>query len=368
MLVLPDFPWNALVPAKNRAAEHPGGLVDLSVGSPVDPTPESVARALAAATDAHAYPTTNGTTGLREAVVRWYARRRSVTSLVPDGVIPTVGSKELVGLMPTLLGLREGDVVVHPEVAYPTYDIGARVVGATPFASDDPDAWPATTKLIWLNSPGNPSGRVDDRGYLRRAIARARELGAIIINDECYAQLVWNGGEAPSILDDEVTGGDLTGLLSAYSLSKQSNLAGYRAAFLAGDPRLIGEILEVRKHLGLIVPSPVQAAMVAALDDDAHVDAQFAVYRARRDTMVAAVTAAGFRIAHSEAGLYLWVTRGEPAFDTVNWFADRGILVAPGIFYGEAGANHVRIALTATDERIAEAARRLADAGVPAVQ
>lgn len=368
MLVLPDFPWNALIPAKNRASEHPGGLVDLSVGSPVDPTPASIARVLATATDAHAYPTTNGTPALRDAVVRWYARRRSATGLVSDGVIPTVGSKELVGLMPTLLGLREGDVVVHPEVAYPTYDIGARVVGATPCASDDPEAWPAATKLIWLNSPANPSGRVDDRAFLRRAITRARELGAVIINDECYAQLVWNGGDAPSILDDDVTGGDLTGVLSAYSLSKQSNLAGYRAAFLAGDPQLIAGILEVRKHLGLIVPAPVQAAMVAALDDDAHVDAQFAVYRARRDILVKAVTAAGFRIDYSEAGLYLWVTRDEPAFDTVNWFADRGILVAPGIFYGEAGAHHVRIALTATDERIAEAARRLADAATPAVQ
>ena len=368
MLHLPDFPWNALIPAKERASQHVDGLVDLSVGSPVDPTPEVVARVLSQATDAHAYPTTNGTTELRDAIVRWYARRRNSTGLVNAGVIPTVGSKELVGLMPTLLGLRPGDVVVHPTVAYPTYDIGARVVGATPFPSDNPDEWPAATKLVWLNSPANPSGRLDSVDYLRRAVARARELGAVIINDECYAQLVWTDSESPSILDDRVVEGDLSGVLSAYSLSKQSNLAGYRAAFLAGDPTLIASILEVRKHLGLIVPAPVQAAMVAALNDDAHVEAQKALYRARRDVLVPALLAAGFTIDWSEAGLYLWVTRGEPAFDTVDWLAERGILAAPGIFYGEAGAQHVRIALTATDERIAAAARRLADAATHSVQ
>lgn len=368
MLQLPDFPWNALIPAKERASQHSDGLVDLSVGSPVDPTPEVIARILSESTDAHAYPTTNGTPALRDAIVAWYSRRRNASGLVPAGAIPTVGSKELVGLMPTLLGLRQGDVVVHPTVAYPTYDIGARVVGATPFPSDDPDEWPAATKLVWLNSPANPSGRLDSVEFLRRAVARARQLGAVIINDECYAQLVWTDSEAPSILDDRVVGSDLTGVLSAYSLSKQSNLAGYRAAFLAGDPQLIAGILEVRKHLGLIVPAPVQAAMVAALNDDDHVEAQKALYRSRREVLLPALIAAGFTVDYSEAGLYLWVTRGEPAFDTIDWLADLGILAAPGVFYGEAGARHVRIALTATDERIVAAARRLADAATTSVQ
>ncbi|MEN9740196.1 MAG: succinyldiaminopimelate transaminase [Actinomycetota bacterium] len=359
MLVLPDFPWNALASARERAEAHPDGIVDLSVGSPVDPTPAVVRRALEASTDAHGYPTTQGAKKVREAVVDWYARTRGVNTLDVSSVIPTVGSKEFVGLLPTFLGLGPGDVVVHPTVAYPTYDIGARVVGATPMPSDDPAEWPANTKLIWLNSPGNPDGHVDSIEYLQAAVSRARELGAVIVNDECYAALTWDVDSAPSILDERVTGGSHEGVLAAYSLSKQSNLAGYRAAFVAGDRTLIAGILETRKHLGLITPLPIQAAMIAALRDDQHVAAQRETYRRRRDVLRPAVEAAGFRIDKSLAGLYLWATRGEPAFDSVNALADRGILVAPGVFYGTSGAEHVRIALTATDERIQAAAARL---------
>lgn len=360
MLSLPDFPWNALAGARTRAEGHVDGIVDLSVGSPVDPTPAVVRRALEASTDAHGYPTTQGATQVREAIVDWYTRNRGVTSLDLASVIPTVGSKEFVGLLPTFLGLGAGDVVVHPTVAYPTYDIGARVVGATPFPSDDPDEWPLTTKLVWLNSPGNPTGRVDGIDVLARAVNKARELGAVIVNDECYAALTWDVESAPSILDPRVTGGNNDGVLAAYSLSKQSNLAGYRAAFVAGDSALVSGILETRKHLGLITPLPIQAAMIAALRDDEHVAVQRETYRRRRDVLRPAVEAAGFRIDDSVAGLYLWATRDEPSFDTVDFLADRGILVAPGSFYGASGANHVRIALTATDERIAAAARRLA--------
>lgn len=359
MLKLPDFPWNALAPARERASAHRDGIVDLSVGSPIDPTPRVVRQALETATDAHGYPTTQGAPALRRAIVRWYERVRGVPGLSEDAAIPTIGSKEFVGLLPLFLGLGSGDVVVHPRVAYPTYDIGARAVGATPFPSDDPAEWPAETKLVWLNSPSNPTGAIASIEYMAAAVARARELGAVIANDECYALLSWTGTPAPSILDPRVTGGANTGVLAAYSLSKQSNLAGYRAAFVAGDESLVAGILETRKHLGLITPLPVQAAMIAALGDDEHVRTQHAVYRRRRDVLAPALESAGFRIEHSDAGLYLWATHDRPSFDTVDWFAERGILVAPGSMYGADGGHHVRIALTASDERIAAAASRL---------
>jgi succinyldiaminopimelate transaminase len=359
MLELPEFPWNALASARSRAAQHPDGLVDLSVGSPVDPTPPFIRDALANASDAHGYPTTQGTHELRNAIVDWFARVRGVSGLSPESVLPTIGSKEFVGLLPTLLGLGERDVVVHPRIAYPTYDIGARVAGATALPSDDPAEWPAETKLIWLNSPSNPTGRIDGVEYLAAAVARARELGAVIINDECYARLTWTGSPAPSILDSTVTGGSMTGVLAAYSLSKQSNLAGFRAAFVAGDAALLSAILATRMHLGLIVPLPVQAAMTVALGDDTHVDEQHAVYRKRRDVLAPALIAAGFRIDFSDGGLYLWATRDEPTFDTVDWFAERGIVVAPGSIYGTEGNRHVRLAFTAPDERVAAAARRM---------
>lgn len=357
---LPDFPWDSLVPFADRARSHPDGFIDLSVGSPVDPTPAVIRESLAAATDAHSYPQTTGSVELREAIVDWFSRRRGVGDLSIANVLPTIGSKELVGLLPLLLGLGRGDVVVHPSIAYPTYAIGAALVGATALASDDPAEWPAETRLVWLNSPGNPDGRILDTDALRAAVERARELGAIVVSDECYAELNWAGPEpTPSILDPRVIAGDRNSVLAVYSLSKQSNLAGYRAAFVAGCSDLIGELLAVRKHIGLIPPAPVQAAMVTALGDESHVAVQRELYRARRARLVPALRAAGFRIDESDAGLYLWATKGQDSWLTVSELADAGILVVPGSFYGERPAEHVRIALTASDADIAEAAARL---------
>jgi succinyldiaminopimelate transaminase len=352
-----------MAPYRERAASHPDGIVDLSIGSPVDPTPEVVREALAAATDAHAYPATVGTDELRGEIVRWFARRRGVTGLSEANVLPTIGSKELVALLPFLLGLGEGDVVVHPEAAYPSYEMGAVLVGATAMAADDPAAWPAETKLVWLNSPGNPDGRVLGIDELRAAHRRARELGAVIVGDECYAELGWDGEWAaspvPSILDPRVIGDDRRDTLAIYSLSKQSNMAGYRAAFVAGCRTVVGRITTVRKHAGLMVPFPLQQAMIAALRDDEHVARQKERYRARREVLKPALERAGFRIDRSEAGLYLWATEGRDAWQSIERLAALGILAGPGHFYGVHHPEHVRLSLTASDERIAAAAARL---------
>ncbi|MDR6865548.1 succinyldiaminopimelate transaminase [Microbacterium resistens] len=360
---LADYPWDAVTPYRERAALHPGGIVDLSIGSPVDPTPEVVRRALTEATDAHSYPQTVGTPALREAIVDWYARRRGVPDLRPDNVLPTIGSKELVALLPTLLGLGPGDIVVHPRVAYPTYEVGARVVGATPVPADDPAEWPDGTRLIWINTPGNPDGRTWTTDELAAAVRRARELGAVLASDECYAELGWEGPWAtepvPSVLDPRVTGGTRSNLLSVYSLSKQSNLAGYRAAFVAGCAQVVGRILTARKHLGLMPPAPVQHAMAVALGDDAHVAAQKELYRERRALLLPAVREAGFRVDGSEAGLYLWATEGRDAWESLGRLADLGILAGPGPFYGDFSEEHVRLSLTAPTERVAQGAERL---------
>lgn len=361
---LPDFPWDSLANAKARAASHPDGIIDLSVGTPVDPTPEIARRALTAAANSPGYPPTIGTPALREAMVRWFARRRGAR-LTPDEVLPTIGSKELVALLPSLLGLGEGDVVVHPAQAYPTYDVGARLAGATPFPSEGgPDSWPAATRLVWINSPGNPHGHVASVAELRAIVAWARPRGVIVAADECYAELAWEEpwvtAGVPSLLDLRVCDGDHTGLLVAYSLSKQSNLAGYRAAMVAGDAALVGAIREIRKHAGMIVPGPVQEAMVAVLDDDDHVAEQRERYRRRRAALADAVRGAGFTLdPDSVAGLYLWAHAPVNSARIVDLLADRGILVAPGTFYGPSGDGWVRMALSATDERIDAATRRL---------
>ena len=358
-------PWDTLADLKATARDHPDGMIDLSMGTPVDPTPPLVRSALAAASDAPGYPLTAGTPELRAAVTAWFARRRGVPGLEPGQVLPTVGSKELVGLLPSLLGAGPGDVVVHPRIAYPTYAVGAEAAGATALATDDVADWAGRrdVRIVWVNSPANPHGRVLGVERLRQVVRKAREIGAVVVSDECYAELGWGPwapdgehGGVPSILDPRVCDNSHDGLLAAYSLSKQSNLAGYRAAFLAGDAGLIGDLLTRRKHLGLIVPAPVQAAMVAALGDDAHVAAQRDVYGARRRSLAGALSAAGLRVDHSEAGLYLWV----PA--DAAWFARRGILVTPGGVYGAAGEGHVRIALTTTDPQVAAAVARITKA------
>lgn len=355
---LPDFPWDRLADAAARAGAHPDGIVDLSVGTPVDPVPEVVQEALRRASDAPGYPLTAGTTGLREAVARWCAR--TVGAVVdPQSVLPTIGSKELVAWLPMLLGLGAGDTVMVPTLAYPTYEVGARIAGCDVLVADATTAaGPGRVALAWVNSPSNPTGRVLPAEHLAKVVAWARERGTILVSDECYLELGWT--ERPvSVLHPEVCGGSYEGVLALHSLSKRSNLAGYRAGTVVGDPALVAELLAARKHAGMMVPAPVQAAAAAAYADDSHVTVQRERYAARRTALLTAFSDAGFEITHSEAGLYLWASRGEPCADTVAWLADRGILVAPGDFYGPAGARHVRVALTATNERVAAAVTRL---------
>jgi succinyldiaminopimelate transaminase len=358
---LPRFPWDALEPYRARALAHPGGIVDLSVGTPVDPVPAVVREALAAASNAPGYPATAGTSALRQAAAGWLARRLQV-SVDPDAVLPVIGTKEFIAGLPTLLGCGPGDVVVHPVLAYPTYDVGARMAGARPVAADGlVSLGPEPVRLCWLNSPSNPTGRVLPASHLSKVVAWGRERGTVIASDECYIELGWD--ERPvSVLHPDVSGASHEGVLAVHSLSKRSNLAGYRFGFVTGDPELVADLLAIRKHAGMIVPGPMQAAAVAALADDTHADEQHARYAARRSALRPALEAAGWAVEHSQAGLYLWATRsGFDAWASVEALAEAGILVAPGSMYGPTGQRHVRVALTATDERIAAAAARLAE-------
>ncbi|WP_134668820.1 MULTISPECIES: succinyldiaminopimelate transaminase [unclassified Amycolatopsis] len=360
MTRLPDFPWDSLAEVKARAQAHPGGIVDLSVGTPVDPVPDSIRAALASVSEIPGYPATHGTPELRETAVAALERRYGITGVEPDAVLPTIGSKEAVAWLPRLLGFGPGDVVVIPELAYPTYEVGALLAGAEVVRADGlTQLGPRRPAMIWLNSPSNPTGRVLGVDHLRKVVEWARERGTVVVSDECYLSLGWEA-EPLSVLHPSVHGGQTDGLLAVHSLSKSANLASYRAGFVTGDPKLVKTLLEVRKHAGMIVPRPVQQAMVAALSDDEALAGQRERYRARRVVLRKALQGNGFEITYSEAGLYLWATRGESAQATVEWLAERGILVAPGTFYGPAGKEHVRVALTSTDERIEAAAERLA--------
>jgi len=348
---LPDFPWDALAPFGDKARAHPQGIIDLSQGTPVDPTPEFIQQALRDASNSPSYPVTAGTPELRAAIKKWATQRLGATG--DFDVLPIIGSKELVAWLPTYL---ESKSVLIPEIAYPTYHVGAVLAGAdsVPVAIDA-RSWPVAD-LAWLNSPSNPTGRVHSVEEVNRCIQWSRQNKSVLISDECYLEFDQNA-HSVSVLSQ--TGGDNTNILAVHSLSKRSSMAGYRAAFMVGDSALIARIREIRKHGGMMVPLPVQKAMTVALADDEHVAEQRARYNARKDAMRPALASAGFTVEFSESGLYLWCTRNEDAWTSVAWLAERGILATPGSFYGEQGKNHIRIAMTASDAHIAEAVQRL---------
>lgn len=375
-LGLPVFPWDLLTPYRETAAAHPEGAIDLSIGTPIDACPDSAQAALQAGANSPGYPAVAGSPQLRRAIVNW-ARRRGITCLSEDSCLPTVGSKELIASLGWQLGIGGGDKILFPEVAYPTYDICARLAGAQGIAvSPDISTWPRDAALVWLNTPANPTGWVASKDWLREVVSWAREVGAVVASDECYSELTYRGeGPAPSLLQEDVCGESPDNLLLVYSVSKESNLAGYRAAFVAGDQNLISALLAVRKHCGQITPAPVQNALTQVLSERSQVKEQVERYGRRRRILSAALEHAGFKVAEEcEAGLYLWVfdpaDNADEAAESVtpgrgaDWrlldrMARLGLIVAPESFYNSRPGSHVRVALCVSDQEIQETAKRL---------
>ena len=371
------YDWSRIDTYRRRAEQCPGGLVDLSVGSPVDPVPRSVKEALAAAADddqARGYPKTAGDDLLRQAVADWFRRRRGVDlDALGADLVPTVGSKEAVALMASLLHLGPGDRVVQPTVSYPTYAIGTQLAGAQVTTVDDPadtDSWVDLpgVRAVWINSPGNPSGQVIDRTALAKIVRAARSIGATVLSDECYAMLDWSGptqvGQnapipaSPCILEPEVCGGDASGILCLYSMSKQSNMAGYRAALVAGDAHLVKPMTAYRKQVGLIVPGPIQRAMRAALEDGEAVMAQRKIYARRLQALAQTLTAYGYDAVMPQGGLYIWAqARSGDCWADMADLARIGILASPGEFYGD--GHRLRFSSTISDDQLELALERL---------
>ena len=329
-----------MAPFGEKARKYPGGFIDLSQGTPVDPTPQFIQDAFSSASNSPSYPVVAGTASLKDAIRKWSVENLGVTG--DFDVLPTIGSKEFIALLPTFLQSKN---VLYPKVAYPTYLVSAMMASAQATPVDiDASSWPKAD-LAWLNSPSNPTGQVQTDQELKACITWARKNQAILASDECYLSF---SDDAKSIL--ALAEGDNTGLLAVLSLSKRSNLAGYRAGFVVGDSKLIDQIRQIRKHAGLIVPLPVQQAMIAALSDNNHAIEQAERYEKRRIKLIAALSKAGFTIEHSQAGLYIWCSKNEDCYKTVDWFANLGVLVTPGSFYGS--EKFIRIALTATDESV----------------
>ncbi|NBO16603.1 MAG: succinyldiaminopimelate transaminase [Actinobacteria bacterium] len=344
---LPDFPWDLLAPYGEKAKKYQGGFIDLSQGTPVDPTPKFIQDALASASNSPSYPLTAGSEKLRSAIRDWATSNLGATG--EFDVLPVIGSKEFVALLPTFL---QSKTVLYPKVAYPTYLVGALMASAKAIPVEiDAKSWPVAD-LAWINSPSNPTGQVQTDSEILAAINWARENNSVVASDECYLSF---SKLSKSIL--ALTGGNNDGVLSVHSLSKRSNLAGYRAAFVIGDLKLIDQIRQIRKHAGLMVSLPVQQAMIAALSDNNHAIEQAERYARRRSRLISAFSEIGFTIEHSQAGLYIWCSKNEDCFKTVEWFANLGILVTPGSFYGS--DKFIRVALTTSDENIDEVVKRI---------
>lgn len=356
--VPPPYPYDRLDELKPLAGALPGGLVDLSIGTPCDPPPEVVVEALARGAEARGYPPSIGSAAYREAAAGWVARRLGVT-IAPSSLAACVGTKELVAGLPQWLRLRrpDRDTVLFPSISYPTYAMGATLAGCRAVPYDDldgiADADAARALCLWVNVPANPTGELADLGA---AAAWGRQRGIPVLSDECYIEFTWDG--PPRTILEHGT----EGVLAVHSLSKRSNLAGARAGFYAGDPDLVHYLSELRKHAGFMVPGPVQAAAVAAWDDDAHVDEQRARYLARLEAMRAVLEGLDIDAPLPSGAFYLWV----PAPDGDAWAltrrlaAEGGALVSPGEFYGPAGAGFVRVAVVQPDDRLALVADRLA--------
>lgn len=362
----PPYPYERLDGLKVAAAQHDGGAVDCSIGTPVDAPPDFVVAELARATGARGYPPSAGTRQFREGAARWLARRFDVE--VPEAqVAACIGTKEFVASLATYLHLRrpDRDTVLYPAISYPTYAMGATLAGLraveVPLVDgvldlDSLDPGDVGRALVlWSNSPSNPTGHLDDLG---RAADWGREHDVLVASDECYAEFTWS--DRPRTM---LTHG-VDNVIVLHSISKRSNLAGVRAGFYAGDPELVAYLRLIRQHAGLMVPAPVQSAVALAYGDDAHVEVQRNTYRRRLSLVGDALRAAGLDCPGPEGAFYLWCSRdGMDGWELAAWLASAsGLIVSPGDLYGPAGAGFVRIAMVQPDERLELAVSRLREA------
>jgi succinyldiaminopimelate transaminase len=370
----PPYPYERLKPLRAQAAALEGGAVDLSVGSPCDPPSPSVMAALASADQGGAtrgYPSSAGSPAARQAVAEWTARRLGA-DIDPEQVALCIGTKELVAGLPAWLHLRDPsrDTILYPELAYPTYEMGALLAGLRPVPVPVDDnfrlqlsprgvsaADAERALVVWVNSPGNPAGQVDD---LAAAAAWGRQHGVLVASDECYAEHTWNGPPRTVLGHGSGVGG-MGGVIAVHSLSKRSNLAGLRFGWYAGDPEVVAFLRDVRQHAGFMVPGAAQLAGIAALSDQGHADAQGQRYRERLERLRHILAAVDVRAPLPEGGIYLWA----PAPDGDAWglaarlAADAGMIVSPGGFYGPAGSGHIRVAAVAPMDRLDLVASRV---------
>jgi acetylornithine aminotransferase len=355
------YPFEELDRRKRDALDAGRELIDFGVGDPRDETPAFIRDALREAiVPTSSYPRAAGLPGLREAIVAWVGRRFGAALDPATDLIPTLGSKETIfSLAQAVLDPASGrDLVMVTAPGYTIPERGARFVGGEVLhlPLEAPDFLPDLdgigadaldrTAILWLNYPNNPTGAVAPLGFLERAADLARRHDFLLALDEAYSEIWFDDGPPASGLQL----GDLTNVVVLNTLSKRSNMTGYRSGFVAGDRRLIAAMKALRPSTGVTPQEFVQRASVAAWEDETHVEQQRERYAAKRAIFLELFRAKGVEVAGSVAGMYLWVVvpDGRPSLPWALDMLDLGVVVAPGSFFGPEGEGYVRMAMVPT--------------------
>ena len=364
---LRTYPFVRLTEAVRRLEAAGVEVINFGIGEPREQTPAFIREALVAALDPiSTYPQAEGLPVLRAAIADWAARRFDV-ALDPDRqIVPTFGSKEAIFLLAQVL---DGDVIVVPQPAYPVYERGAvfagRQVVELPLRAADgflpdldavpADVW-ARTAILWLNYPNNPTAATAPLDLYERAAALARAHDFVVASDEAYSELYFGADPPASALQVA----DLTNVAVFNTLSKRSSMPGYRTGFVAGDAELVAALKRYRPNVGVAPPEFVQRAAAVAWGDEGHVEAVRDVYRAKRDVLAPALEARGLRNAGGDATFFLWLEGAPPGEH--ERLLERGIVLTPGDYFGDAGAGYLRLALVPTLEECRRAAELIAAA------
>lgn len=355
---LPPYPYDRLNEFRAVAAERHGAAIDMSIGAPFDAPPQIVVDALSSSGAERGYPPSIGSGEFRTAASAWLRTQFGV-DVDPMGLGATMGLKEFVAGLPHWLRLKDPskDTVLYPAVSYPSYAMGAQLAHGRAVPVPVDENWRLRldaispedlerASVLWVASPGNPTGALED---LEALAAWGRDNGVLIASDECYIEFTWD--RAPQTI--LATG--LDGVLAVHSLSKRSNLAGLRAGFYAGDPEIVHWCQEIRKHVGAMVSGPTQHAAAVAFADQDHVDVQRETYRRRMTAMIDVLARFDVGAQMPEGGFYLWAAApGGDAWGLAERLArEVGLIVSPGEFYGDVSDDYVRVAVVQSDDHIA---------------
>ena len=377
---LPPYVFNITGELKMAARRRGEDIIDMSMGNPDQPTPQHITDKLVEAAlreNTHGYSISKGIPRLRKAICDWYARRYGVQFDPESEAIVTIGSKE--GLAHLMLAtLDRGDTVLVPNPSYPIHIYGAIIAGAdirsvrmTPdvdFFDELQRAIKECTpkpKMMVLGFPSNPTARCVELAFFERVIALARQHDILVVHDLAYADIVFDGWKAPSIM--QVPGAREVAV-EFFTMSKSYNMAGWRVGYMVGNKELVSALARIKSYHDYGTFTPIQVASIIALDgDQACVEEVRAVYQNRRDVLARGLHEAGWMVEVPKASMYIWakIPEAYAAMGSLEFakklLAEARVAVSPGVGFGEYGDDHVRFALIENEARTRQAIRGIKD-------